>query len=30
VTDFPQTASGKIRKTELRELGKNKQLEPLP
>jgi acyl-CoA synthetase (AMP-forming)/AMP-acid ligase II len=30
ITDFPQTASGKIRKTELRELGKNKQLEPLP
>ena len=30
VTAFPQTASGKIRKTELRELGKSKQLEPLP
>jgi fatty-acyl-CoA synthase len=30
VTAFPQTASGKIRKIELRELGKNKQLEPLP
>ncbi len=30
VAAFPLTASGKIRKTELREMGRNKQLEPLP
>lgn len=29
VTTFPQTGSGKIRKTDLRELGRNRQLEPL-
>jgi fatty-acyl-CoA synthase len=30
VAEFPQTASGKIRKSELRELGHQGKLEPLP
>ncbi len=29
VTTFPQTASGKIRKSALRELGQQQKLEPL-